>query len=201
MKYVLVILCILLAACNSTTPTDRMGDTAAPLVGSAAPLYSTSIAPQDGPGTGIPPTSTNPFLSATVPSQTATQASTYTPPPKPTATQEPPTKTAALPANAINWEEASAHIGERITVCGPVVDATFARTTKGQPTFINLGRKYPDPNRFSILIWGKYRSKFSSPPESSYLDKNICVTGLIVAYKGQAEVEVNDPSQIAIISI
>lgn len=201
MRYGLVVLSILLAACNSATPTDRMGDTAPLLVSSAASLYSSSLAPQDGQGTGIPPTSTNPFLSATVPSQTRTLEPTLTPTPRPTATQEPrptTTNTLVLPADAIYWDQVSNYIGKRITVCGPVVDATYASATKGQPTFINLGKKYPDPDRFSILVWGKYRYKFSLPPESMYLEKSVCVRGLIVTYKGQAEVEVNDPSQIIV---
>lgn len=93
------------------------------------------------------------------------------------------------PDNAIN------HIGENGTVCGIVASAHYATRTKGQPTFLNLGRPYPN-HIFTALIWGSDRSKFSAPPEVYYRDKKICVTGIIKQYRGIPEIIVSDPSQI-----
>ena len=114
-------------------------------------------------------------------------------PPTPTPTPA-PTPTPSL--GAINWDEAKNHIGERTTVCGPVVSATWASGSKGKPTFLNIGKPYPDPQRFTVLIWVQNRGNFPQPPEDYYLGKNICVTGLIIEYKGVPEIEVKDPSQI-----
>ena len=55
----------------------------------------------------------------------------------------------------INWIEADDYVGEFVTVCGPVVSAYFATSTNGQPTFLNIGKEYPDPERFTALIWGR----------------------------------------------
>ena len=116
--------------------------------------------------------------------------------------QQPPTTESPLPeetpsvTGGIRWDEACDHIGERTTVCGTVVSATWATGSKGKPTFLNIGAPYPDPDRFTVIIWGDYRGNFSQPPEDYYSGKTICVTGLIIEYQGIAEIEVKTPSQI-----
>jgi hypothetical protein len=54
----------------------------------------------------------------------------------------------------------------RATVCGSVVSTHYAPGTKGQPTFLNLDKPYPN-QVFTVLIWGESRSKFGTP-ESEY---------------------------------
>jgi len=103
-----------------------------------------------------------------------------------------------LPAGSISWSEAKYHIGERTTVCGPVVDATWASGSNGKPTFLNLGKPYPDPDRFTVVIWIQNRGNFPQAPEDYYLGKTICVTGLIIEYNGIPEIEVQYPSEIEI---
>jgi len=101
-----------------------------------------------------------------------------------------------LPTGSISWNEAKNHIGERITVCGPVVDGTWASGSSGKPTFLNLGEPYPDPDRFTVVIWIDNRGNFPQAPEDYYLGKTICVTGLITEYNGIPEIEVSYPSEI-----
>jgi hypothetical protein len=100
--------------------------------------------------------------------------------------------------NQINWNEADGYIDEFITVCGPVVSAYFATSTNGQPTFLNIGKEYPDPERFTALIWGRDLEYFPFNPDEYYFGKIICVQGLVEEYKGTLEIEVTDPEQIII---
>lgn len=134
-----------------------------------------------------------------VPKATATTAPTPTRllPPTVTSTHTPtlaPTDTAD--PNTIGWDEAAQHIGEEMTVCGPVIGAHYAQSSQGQPTFLNIGNDYPSPERFTAVIWGEDRSNFSAQPEDYYLGRYVCVSGLIEAYEGIAEVKVEDPGQI-----
>ena len=98
--------------------------------------------------------------------------------------------------DVISWSEAKYHIGERLTVHGPVISTYYASTSNGQPTFLNIGKDYPDPGRFTVVIWGKNRSNFPQAPEVYYSGKMIYVTGLIEEYEGVAEIAVSSPSQI-----
>ena len=90
--------------------------------------------------------------------------------------------------------EAKEHFGEQATVCGEVVSARYANTSKGEPTFLNLDKAYPNP-LFTIVIWGNNRSKFGAP-EEAYMGKRICVSGKISAYDGVPEIIADDAHQI-----
>jgi len=97
-----------------------------------------------------------------------------------------------------DWSQAINHVGEQLTICGPVVSTNYATASNGSPTFMNIGKPYPDSNRFIVLIWGNNRHNFLFEPESYYLGKNICVTGVITKYDGVAQIEVSSPSQIKV---
>lgn len=133
----------------------------------------------------ITPTVTPTVTKTEVPTTTPTGTTTSTP-------------TVALVAGAISWQAAREHVGEQAIVCGPVVEGTFAEQSNGKPTFLNLGLPYPDQGRFTILIWGDKRARFSEPPEVFYLDKNICITGMIELYQGVTEMIVREPGQIVL---
>lgn len=92
--------------------------------------------------------------------------------------------------------EAKDHIGERAVVCGKVASTRYANKSNGQPTFLNLDQPYPK-QVFTILIWGSDRPKFGEP-ESKYRDQNVCVTGKITSYRGEAEIAANNPDQLEV---
>src|SRR5690606_32938228 len=52
----------------------------------------------------------------------------------------------------VSAEEARRYAGATVTVCDSVASATFAARSRGQPTFINLARPYPN-QVFTIVIW------------------------------------------------
>jgi hypothetical protein len=98
--------------------------------------------------------------------------------------------------NRISPGEAKDHVGENSTVCGEVASTHYAPRTRGNPTFMNLDRAYPN-QIFTVLIWGSDRPKFGIP-EQTYRSKHICVTGTISVYRGVPEVIVREPLQIRI---
>jgi micrococcal nuclease len=103
----------------------------------------------------------------------------------------------AYAQETITPEDAAKFIGHQKTVCGTVASVHFAAKVKGQPTFINLDKPYPN-QIFTVLIWGSDRSKFEQSPETLYSGKEICVTGMIQSYQGRPEIIVKEPSQIKV---
>ena len=98
-------------------------------------------------------------------------------------------------ADVISPEDAINHIGQQGTVCGNVASTHYASRSKGQPTFINLNRPYPN-QIFTVLIWGSDRSRFPGAPEDYYRSKRICVSGKIQQYRGTPEIIVKSANQI-----
>jgi len=84
-----------------------------------------------------------------------------------------------------------------IGVSGFVASARYAESSMKQPTFLNLGKPYPNQD-FTVVIWGLDRENFPQPPEKLYLHKNITVTGEVTTYRGKPEITVHDPSQIVV---
>jgi hypothetical protein len=97
-------------------------------------------------------------------------------------------------AAQLSPEEAGKHVGETTTVCGTVASARFSTRSARQPTFLNLGRPYPD-QLFTIVIFGSDRAKFGAP-ETTYLRQRVCASGVITQYKGRPEMVVSEPAQL-----
>lgn len=92
-------------------------------------------------------------------------------------------------------DETAAHIGETRQVCGNVGGVMWAKKSKGKPTFVNLGRPFPDAP-FTIIIWENVRARFEQPPELLYTGGRLCVQGLIGEHRGMPQIVLQDPAQI-----
>jgi hypothetical protein len=126
------------------------------------------------------------------------------PQPKTETNVTPPPPTAvALPvpsgglSNNIPSAQAQQHIGETNTVCGLIASTRFLESAKNSPTFLNFDHPYPN-HTLTVLIGGANRAKFTTPPETLFDQKIVCVTGVIIEYRGKPEIVVQDPSQIVI---
>lgn len=96
----------------------------------------------------------------------------------------------------IKLEEVSKHINDSVTVCGKVADMRYFESSKGQPTFLNIGSKYPN-QQLTVVIWGNTRTQFTGKVED-LLNKSICITGRIILYKDKPEIIIEKPEQIIV---
>lgn len=186
--YTLLLLCCLTACMTASKATTTIAPEINQQTTSDTPEPTTQLI-ATFTHTPIPPSST--------PSPTAIAQATATRQQE-TLTPSPETLTEISTINFISWDEATEHVGEEVTLCGPVMDSHYAEASNGQPTFLNLGEKYPNPDRFTIVIWGHDRDKFLTDPTQSYQDQEICVTGTIEEYNGALEIIVSEPAQIII---
>jgi micrococcal nuclease len=80
-------------------------------------------------------------------------------------------------------------------VCGLVVATTYLPQAPQAPTFLDLGKPYPN-QVFSVIIFGSDRPKFGAP-ETSMRDKPVCITGVIFLYEGKPRIVLRDPKQLS----
>jgi hypothetical protein len=97
-------------------------------------------------------------------------------------------------AEPVSPEDAAKHVGQTATVCGVVAGAKYAAQVRGGLTFIDFGKPYPNAV-FTALIFASDRAKFGAP-EKTLQGKQVCVTGQVRLYKGQAEIVLTDPKQL-----
>jgi DNA/RNA endonuclease YhcR with UshA esterase domain len=108
------------------------------------------------------------------------QADAPTTAPTTSATTGPATTT----ASAISWDEAARHVGETLTVTGPVAGTHV--TTGGKSLVLNIGKDFPDPSRFSIMI---QLDKDTPATADSFTGKTVTVTGKIELYRKVPEIK------------
>lgn len=94
-------------------------------------------------------------------------------------------------------QEAGRYVGSTVTVCDSVASATFAARSRGQPTFINLARPYPN-QVFTVVVWGDDRDRFPVPPDRAYRNRRICVTGRVTTYRGTPQIVVRGPAAVRV---
>jgi DNA/RNA endonuclease YhcR with UshA esterase domain len=98
-------------------------------------------------------------------------------------------------AAEISAENAANHVGQTTTVCGVVASTKYAANSRSQPTFLDMGRPYPNED-FTAVISGSDRAKFGAP-ETTLSGKRICVTGQVRDHRGKLGIIVSDPSQLS----
>jgi len=92
------------------------------------------------------------------------------------------------PGGGIAWNEAGNHVGTSRRVCGPLSGIG----SSNDDVFLNLGRDYPDPARFTIVLWDV--GGMQAPPSGATL----CATGLISTYEGVAQMELRSVGAVEI---
>jgi hypothetical protein len=94
---------------------------------------------------------------------------------------------------AIPASEAGAHVGELTEVCGVVSGVHQASRAKGKPTFLNLGKPYPN-QEFTLMVWDSNMPAFGDL--ARYSGKQVCAFGVIKRYRGAPEMILNGPSDL-----
>ncbi|WP_457100105.1 hypothetical protein [Microbacterium sp. P5_E9] len=86
------------------------------------------------------------------------------------------------------WNEAVNHAGSNERVCGPLA----SQGRDDDDVFLNLGRAYPDPARFQIVLWDV------GGVESLPVGTTVCATGPITLYNGVAQIELEDVGAVQV---
>lgn len=92
------------------------------------------------------------------------------------------------PGGGIAWNEAANHVGTSQRVCGPLSGIGSSE----DDVFLNLGRDYPDPARFTIVLWDV--GSVQAPPSGAML----CASGVISTYEGVAQMELRSVGAVEI---
>ncbi len=93
-------------------------------------------------------------------------------------------------AQTIAPADAKAHVGQTVTVEGPVGNVYTARSGM---TFIDIGGQYPD-NAFAAVIFADDTAKF--PGVKALGGKTVDITGAVSLYRGKPEIILKSADQV-----
>ena len=92
------------------------------------------------------------------------------------------------PGGGIAWNEAGSYAGTTQRMCGPLAGSG----NSNDDVFLNLGRDYPDAERFQIVLWD------IGGVEPIPYGATLCTSGLITLYEGVAQIELQSASLVEI---
>lgn len=98
--------------------------------------------------------------------------------------------------NPINWQNVGQHIGNTVSVRGPVMAVTQKEGIRGNPTWIEVGAAYPNPKRLKVIIWIEDKPRFPMVMPGMLDGRYVCITGLVTDYKGVAQIVMRDAGQL-----
>ena len=93
-------------------------------------------------------------------------------------------------ADTIDPAQASAHIGQTVTIKGKVEGVHTARSGV---TFLDMGGQYPN-NEFTAVIFSADAARF--PKVAALAGKTVEITGPIELYQGKPEIILKDAGQV-----
>jgi len=99
-------------------------------------------------------------------------------------------------SQTVSLDSVAKYEGKKVTVCSKVI-GTHVSSGEKKNTYLNFGKPYPD-NTFTVLIAADDLSKFKYVPAEFLTDKNVCITGTVVIYKGKPEIVVTSEEQIKV---
>jgi len=94
--------------------------------------------------------------------------------------------TRPLPSGGIAWRDAAHKVGTNQRICGPLVSIR----NSNDDVFLNLGYDYPDPGRFTIVIWDI--GALEPIPSGT----TVCTTGVISLFDGVLQIELRSASDV-----
>lgn len=98
------------------------------------------------------------------------------------------------------WNEAGQHVGRTACVEGPVASVG---TSRGGDVFLNLGKPYPDPGRFTLFIparhVGKFEAAYGARFWTNLVGRRVRALGEIRLYQGVPEILLSEPENLLIL--
>lgn len=96
----------------------------------------------------------------------------------------------------LNDADLTRYVNKQVRYCDYVYGS---HVTKGEKpvVLLNLGADYPDA-KLVVAIFQSDWDNFSYKPEEFLKEKQICVKGKLVLYKGKPEIIVKGPKQIEV---
>lgn len=95
----------------------------------------------------------------------------------------------------VSVEEASKHVGEIVTVCDKIYETEFMEKSRQKATLLRMGGGFP-MHKIDIVINFRDRKNFGDKPEAYYLDKDVCITGKVIEFKGKPQIIISKPAEI-----
>ncbi len=99
----------------------------------------------------------------------------------------------------INVKDIRNHIGDSVKFCSKVYKTRYFEGSADGPTLLDVQANFSDPV-VNVVILEKDRQNFNGAPEVKYLNKDVCISGVVTLRNNIPYLVVHDRKQIAVTS-
>lgn len=107
---------------------------------------------------------------------------------------------------AIDWSQAKNYVGNKVQIKGPLLTLKQKPNINGKPIWLDVGEKFPNPERLQLVIWGENKGNFPFIEDDTNWEHDlsngpapdVCVLGKVTMYKGTPQIEIKHSNQIVI---
>ena len=104
--------------------------------------------------------------------------------------------TSSAQLKEIEIADVSKDVGDSVHVVAQITGVRQLTNSKGQPTFINLGKPYPN-HLLTLVIWEDIRKLITTELSEDKLKGGIViVTGVIETFKGKPQIVIENTKQL-----
>lgn len=119
--------------------------------------------------------------------------------PAPPATEVVSAKVKSAPTGLkeISLRDIRNYIGDSVQFCSRVFKTRYFEASADKPTVLDVQANFTDP-LVNVVILEKDRLNFSSAPEKRYLNKDVCISGLVSLRNNVPYLEVRSSEQVKV---
>ncbi len=99
----------------------------------------------------------------------------------------------------INVKDVLAHIGDSVQFCSTVFKTRYFNESEEKPTLLDVQADFSDPF-VTVVIPGSEREDFNGAPEKKFLNKQVCISGVLTLRNNIPHLVVYNRDQIKVTS-
>ena len=97
----------------------------------------------------------------------------------------------------VDVKDLASHVGDSVSFCSKVYHSRFFESSENKPTVLNLQSNFDDP-LVNVVIMDEHRKNFPEALEKIYLNKDVCVSGVVTLRNNIPYVHVRSRDQIKV---
>jgi TonB family protein len=99
----------------------------------------------------------------------------------------------------IDVKDIRQHIGDSVSFCSKVYKTRFYEASANGPTLLDVQADFTDPF-INVVILKKDRWKFGNAPEKRYINKDVCISGVVTLLNDIPYIQIQEREQIKMLS-
>jgi len=98
----------------------------------------------------------------------------------------------------IDLKDISKHIDDSVMFCSKVYSSRYYQSSDNKPTILDVNNDFSNPLR--IVIWEDNRKLFNNSPEALYINRDVCIKGVVTLTNNVPQIAIRNRNQIVVTS-